>query len=50
MSIFKKLFDKIKNLKQKKGNSENLLLKDGVKKNSATNFDHGLKKTNNFFI
>ena len=50
MSIFKKLFDKIKNLKQKKSNSENLLLKDGVKKNSAINFDHGLKKTNNFFV
>lgn len=50
MGIFKKLFDKVKNLKQKKSNSENLFLKDGIKKNSAANFDHGLKKTNNFFV
>ena len=50
MSIFKKLFSKIKNLKKQKDNNESFLLKSGVKKNSEANFDQGLKKTNNFFV
>ena len=49
MNIFKKLFAKIKNLKKKKDNSENLLLKSDIKKEREANFDQGLKKTNNFF-
>ncbi len=50
MGIFKKLFDKIKNLKKSKNDSKNLLLKNVTKKNSEENFDQGLKKTNNFFV
>lgn len=49
MNIFKKLFAKIKNLKKKKDNGENLLLKSDTKKEREANFDQGLKRTNNFF-
>ena len=50
MGIFKKLFTKIKNLKNNKSNDANLLLKNNEQKNSEVNFDQGLKKTNNFFV